>query len=266
MPISDMLVDCTVGYEIFSFMDGYSGYNQIYLAKEDAHKIAFRCPGAIGIFEWIVMPFGLKNAGATYQRVMNAIFHDLIGACMEVYIDGVVVKSQAFNHHLLDLRNAFIRMRQHDLKINPANTTGAAGAGVVISSSKGEVGRFSHQLSQGVTNNQAEYEALLLALRFLVARDVKKVVIQGDSQLVIQQALKEFKLKEPQLQDLLQETHDLLRQLIDVTLEDIPREANVEAHNLAQWASGFKKEKYCKGSNVCRLPKAQIGEPYCWKV
>ena len=56
-------------------------------------KKAFRCPGAIGIFEWVVMPFGLKNVGATYQRAMNSIFQDMIGQIVEVYIEDVVVKS-----------------------------------------------------------------------------------------------------------------------------------------------------------------------------
>jgi hypothetical protein len=56
-------------------------------------KTAFRCLGFIGLFEWVVMTLGLKNAGVTYQRAMNLIFHDLLGVLMEVYIDDVVVKS-----------------------------------------------------------------------------------------------------------------------------------------------------------------------------
>ncbi|XP_016168498.1 uncharacterized protein LOC107611045 [Arachis ipaensis] len=80
----DMLIDSAAGNEILSFMDGYSGYNQIFIAEDDVSKTAFRCPGALGTYEWVVMPFGLKNAGATYQRVMNAIFHEYIGQFMEV--------------------------------------------------------------------------------------------------------------------------------------------------------------------------------------
>ena len=64
MPVDDLLVDSAAGNEILSLMDGYSGYNQIFIAEEDVPKTAFRCPGSIGTFEWVVMPFGLKNAGS----------------------------------------------------------------------------------------------------------------------------------------------------------------------------------------------------------
>ncbi len=64
------------------------------IAEDDVPKTAFRCPGPIRIFEWLVIPFGLKNAGATYQRAMNLIFHNLIGKSIEVYIDDIVVKSK----------------------------------------------------------------------------------------------------------------------------------------------------------------------------
>ena len=63
------------------------------MAQEDIHKTAFRVPGTVGLFEYLVMTFGLKNAGATYQRAMNYIYHDLIGKLIEIYIDDVVVKS-----------------------------------------------------------------------------------------------------------------------------------------------------------------------------
>ena len=84
MPIADKLVDAAVGHKVISFMDGNAGYNQIFMAEEDIAKTAFRCPGAIGLFEWVVMTFGLKNADATYQRVMNYIFHKLIDRIVKI--------------------------------------------------------------------------------------------------------------------------------------------------------------------------------------
>ena len=71
MPIADMLVDAATGHKVISFMDGNAGYNQIFMAKKDIAKTTFRCPGAISLFEWVVMTFGLKNAVATYQRPVN---------------------------------------------------------------------------------------------------------------------------------------------------------------------------------------------------
>jgi len=89
MPVADLLVDAAAGHRIISFMDGNAGYNKIFMAEEDNPKSAFRCPGHVGLFKWIVMTFGLKNA----KRAMNFIFHEFIGKLMEIYIDDVVIKS-----------------------------------------------------------------------------------------------------------------------------------------------------------------------------
>ena len=76
LPNIDLLIDSAAGSSMFLFMDGYSGYNQIRMAAKDAEKTTFRTP--IRNFYYTVMPFGLKNAGATYQQTMTAIFHDMI--------------------------------------------------------------------------------------------------------------------------------------------------------------------------------------------
>ena len=83
MPIKDMLVDFATNNELLFFMDGFSGYNHNLITVEDIPKTAFRCLGSIGTFEWLVMSFGLKNVGATYQRAMNAIFFDMLGYHMD---------------------------------------------------------------------------------------------------------------------------------------------------------------------------------------
>ena len=117
LPHIDTLVDITAGHEMFSFMDGFSGYNQIKMAPEDAEKTAFRTP--LGNFYYTVMPFGLKNAGATYQRAMTAIFHDMIHHSVEVYVDDLVAKSKCRTEHLRDLEGVFKRCRKFNMRMNP---------------------------------------------------------------------------------------------------------------------------------------------------
>ncbi|XP_073277708.1 uncharacterized protein [Primulina huaijiensis] len=149
MPIPDMLIDSVARHELLSFMDGFSGYNQIKIAESDTHKTAFRCPGAVGTFEWLVMPFGLKNAGATYQRAMNSIFHDMIGQHIEVYIDDIVVKSKQAADNVERLRRSFQRMRQHELKLNPLKCAFGVKAGNFL-------GFLVHQRGVEVDKNKAK--------------------------------------------------------------------------------------------------------------
>ena len=129
MPNADLLIDAAAGHKILSFMDGNAGYNQIFMAEEDIPKTAFRCPGALGLYEWVVMTFGLKNAGATYQRAMNFMFHDLIGRLVEIYIDDVMVKSKAIHDHVKDLREVLERARRYGLKMNPHKCAFGVSAG-----------------------------------------------------------------------------------------------------------------------------------------
>ena len=92
LPIMELMIDATTGHEALSFMDGSSGYNQIQMALRDEELIAFRTPK--GIYYYKVMSFGLKNAGATYQRVMQKIFHDMLYKNVECYVNDLVVKSR----------------------------------------------------------------------------------------------------------------------------------------------------------------------------
>jgi hypothetical protein len=89
------------------------------MAKEDVKKPAFRCPKFVGLFEWVYMTFGLKNAGATYQRAMNLIFHDLLRVLMEVYIDDIVVKSVGLKEQMADLKLSLERMKKYGMRMNP---------------------------------------------------------------------------------------------------------------------------------------------------
>jgi hypothetical protein len=119
MPVADLLVDSTSGNKVISFLDSNVGYNQIIMAKEDMSKTAFRCPEFVGLFEWVIMTFGMKNTSAMHQRAMNLIFHNLLRVLMEVYIDDVVVKSVGFEEHMTDLKLSLERMKKYGLRMNP---------------------------------------------------------------------------------------------------------------------------------------------------
>ncbi|XP_019434188.1 PREDICTED: uncharacterized protein LOC109340879, partial [Lupinus angustifolius] len=97
VPHIDVLVDSTADHALFSFMDGYSGYHQIKMALEDVNKTTFITPW--GTFCYQVMPFGLKNAMATYQRAMVTLFHDMMHKEIEVYVDDIICKSKIEGEH-----------------------------------------------------------------------------------------------------------------------------------------------------------------------
>jgi hypothetical protein len=83
MHVADMLINNASGNRVISFLDANVGYNQFFMARKDVSKTAFICLGFIGLFECVVMTIGLKHAGATYQRAMNLIFHELLENTME---------------------------------------------------------------------------------------------------------------------------------------------------------------------------------------
>ena len=113
----DLLIDYAVGSVMFSFIDRFSGYNQIRMAPKDVEKTAFRTP--IGNFKYIMMLFGLKNAGTTYQRTMVAVFHNMMHRELEDYVDDIVVKSKKGEEHVQVLRKVFERCRTYKLRMNP---------------------------------------------------------------------------------------------------------------------------------------------------
>ncbi|KAL2240243.1 UNVERIFIED_CONTAM: Retrovirus-related Pol polyprotein from transposon opus [Sesamum indicum] len=127
LPRIDLLVDSTAGYEIFSMMDGYQGYHQIFMATEDREKTYFVTDR--GIFLLQSSAFSLKNAGATYQKLVNKMFAQQIGKTMEVYVDDMLIKSQKLEDHLTHLETAFATMRRYGMKLNPSKCTFGVGGG-----------------------------------------------------------------------------------------------------------------------------------------
>lgn len=118
LPRIDVIVYTTVGHRVLSFMDAYSGHNQIFLNKSDEVKTAFIIEKDLYCYR--VMLFGLKNAGETYQRLVNQMYKQQIGKTIEVSVDKLMVKSKELAQHMADLRESFAVLHKYKMKLNPA--------------------------------------------------------------------------------------------------------------------------------------------------
>ena len=131
MPKIDQLVDVTYGHSRMSFLDAFQSYHQIALSAEDQEKTAFISPDAN--YHYIVMPFGLKNVRATYQRMITRMFREKMGRTIEIYINDMVVKSKIEARHIEDLRGVFEVLRQHKLCLNTDKCAFGVGVGKFLS-------------------------------------------------------------------------------------------------------------------------------------
>nr|XP_025678255.1 uncharacterized protein LOC112778105 [Arachis hypogaea] len=431
MSIADMLIDSIAGHEILSFMDGYSGYNQIYIAEEDVSKTAFRCPGALGTFEWVVMPFGLKNAGnflgflvqkkgieidknkakailkapppankkqlqaflgkVNYlrrfisnlsgktkvfapliklkkeeelqwktehqeafdnikqyltnppimtpprhgaplklyvsasevtiggmlaqedengnerviyylSRVLNDVqsrYSPIEKLCLALYfsclklkyyliprnvyviskfdvlkymlsspilhgrlgkwmlaltefslyfvparaVKGQVLADFLVDHPCIDIDEnslSFVGLVPWKLYFDGSCHKGGVGIGILIISPSGEPSKFLFELNYSCSNNEAEYEALIMGLELLLERGVKNVEIFEDSQLVVRQVSLEYRCVSENLRKYFNVATELLSKFDNIIVRHVPRELNQEANELAQIASRYK--------------------------
>nr|KYP67764.1 Transposon Ty3-I Gag-Pol polyprotein [Cajanus cajan] len=117
LPNIDRLVDGASGHKLLTFLDAYSGYNQIRMHPQDEVKMTFITESANYCYR--VMSFGLKNVGTTYQRLMDKVFKYHIGKNLEVYVDDMVVKSNDLGTHKDDLIEVFQQLWKHDMRLNP---------------------------------------------------------------------------------------------------------------------------------------------------
>ncbi|XP_072078031.1 uncharacterized protein [Arachis hypogaea] len=181
------------------FMDAYSGYNQIQMYPSNQNKTAFITE--YGNYCYKVMSFGLKNAGATYQRLMDKIFAKQIGRNIEVYVDDMIAKTKVGKNHFDDLTEIFGQLRKYNMRLNPekcafgvqsvladfiaefsvpsttedyiewslyvdgSSNPQGCGAGIILDDGCGNVIEQSLNFSINASNNQSEYEALVAGLR-----------------------------------------------------------------------------------------------------
>ena len=123
----DQIIDALAGHGMLSFLNAFSRYHQIPMHPPDAEKTAFITPHKLLCYN--VMQFGLKNVGATYQRLVIKMFKPLLGKIIEVYIDDMLVKSKEHLDHAEHLQEAFELLRVYDMKLNPSKCAFGVSAG-----------------------------------------------------------------------------------------------------------------------------------------
>ena len=150
LPRIDQIMDASAGHGMLSFLDAFSRYHQIPMHSPDAEKTSFITPH--GLYCYNVMHFGLKNDGATYQRLVTKMFCPLLGSTMEVYIDDMLVKSKQRPDHTTHLQQTFDLLRKYGMKLNPLKC--AFGM---------SVGRFLGFMvtQRGIEANPAQLKAIL---------------------------------------------------------------------------------------------------------
>src|SRR4051812_7208325 len=130
LPRIDHIIDSTAGCDLLSFLDAYSGYNQIRMKEEDEEHTSFITP--YGVFCYKTMPFGLKNAGATYQQMMQACLKEKIGRNVQVYVDDIVIKTYNTTTLLDNLRETFTALNKYRIKLNPKKCAFGVPAGKLL--------------------------------------------------------------------------------------------------------------------------------------
>ncbi|KAI5343608.1 hypothetical protein L3X38_011484 [Prunus dulcis] len=225
LPRIDQLVDATAGHELLSFMDVYSGYNQIFMNPADREHTTFITNK--GLYCYDVMPFSLKNAGATYQRLVNQIFAELMGTCIEVYVDDMLVKSRTADRHLH--RPPSPKGPLWTLYVDGSSNQQGCGAGLVQILLNRTTIEYAIWFEFKTSDNEAEYAALLSSLWLAKVMGVEQLWICSDSQLVVNRVNTKFEAKDASMAAYLAHTRRLLSQFGAYQIQQIPRSEKSKA-------------------------------------
>ncbi|GKB73705.1 reverse transcriptase domain-containing protein [Tanacetum coccineum] len=130
LPEINWKIESLCGYPFKCLLDAYKGYHYIQMAESDEEKMAFHT--SQGVYCYTKMPFSLKNAGATYQRLVDRAFDNHVGRNMEVYVDDLVIKSHTEADMLRDIGETFRTLQKINMKLNPKKCTFGAVEGVFL--------------------------------------------------------------------------------------------------------------------------------------
>ncbi|XP_070040705.1 uncharacterized protein [Nicotiana tomentosiformis] len=222
LPHIDQLINSTAGHEMFSFLDAYTGYNQINMDPLDEVKTSFITYS--GTYCYKVMPFALKNVGATYQRLVLANF---VADFSTNLVPEVEKKLQVFTGSNSGTWILFT---------DGSSNVKGAGLGIVLIPLSGEIIRQAIKCYP-ITNNEAEYEAVIAGLKLARELGIEQIVIKSDSQLVVNLMQGTYIEREARMQQYLEKAWELVRQFQSWKVVQIPREENGKANALANLAS-----------------------------
>nr|ABF97190.1 retrotransposon protein, putative, Ty3-gypsy subclass [Oryza sativa Japonica Group] len=269
----DQVVDSTAGCELLSFLDCYSGYHQIRLKESDYLKTSFITP--FGAYCYITMPFGLKNAGATYQRMIQRklshyfqshsvtvvtsfplgdILHNreangrIAKWALELmsldisFKPRTSIKSQALADFLAEWTECQEDMPEEKMEYWTMHFDGSkrltgTGAGVVLISPTGERLSYVLWIHFSASHNVAEYEALLHGLRIAISLGIRRLIVRGDSQLGVNQVTKEWSCLDVNMTAYRQEVRKLEDKFDGLELTHVLRHNNEAADRLANFGS-----------------------------
>ncbi|XP_074289290.1 uncharacterized protein LOC141614446 [Silene latifolia] len=281
LPHIDAMVDATAGHEILTFLDAWSGYNHIKMYPGGQEKTAFTSER--GIYCYNVMPFGLKNAGSTYQSLVNMMFKEKIGQTMEIYIDNMVVKSKQASQDHQHLADTFSTLRKYQMKLNLTKCTFEVSSGKFmgymvtqrgIEASTEQIrailqlespqkpkdiqrltGRVEALNRYQATNNEAEYEALILGLRLAMDLKIKYLKICCDSKLIVNHVNDSYETRDSRMMAYLDVAKELTLRFATFNIKQIPRDQNAEADALATLGATFKARE------ISTIPIVHVLEP-----
>ncbi|XP_042400762.1 uncharacterized protein LOC121990751 [Zingiber officinale] len=218
------MVDSTVECELICMLDVYQGYHQVPLTREDQEKVSFVTTD--GTFCYKVMPFGLKNAGATYQRMMNK------------YQPRSAIKAQALADFVAEVQNLEPES-SWKVYVDGSFARQGSGIGILLISPREDRVQLSIRLDHRATNNEAEYEALIAGLQAARHVGATKVLIHSDSQLATQQLNGTFEINSSRLRLYAEAFERLKASFQEVIVCKIPRSENQIADELTKLASAL---------------------------
>nr|GEU59130.1 reverse transcriptase domain-containing protein [Tanacetum cinerariifolium] len=252
----DWKVESLGGYPFKFFLDAYKGYHQIQLAESDEEKMVFHT--GQGVYCYAKMPFGLKNDGATYQRLVDKAFNSQIAKRLRRYfqahpiavitdqpIKQIMSRPDVLADFLAEMPDksppdaSIVETQQEPWTIFTYGSScmDGSGARLLLTSPKGTEFTYALRFQFAATNNEAEYEALIASLRITAQMGVQNVYVSVDSKLVVNQVLGAYVAKEENMIKYLEKVKSLVSGFTNFSINQVPRSKNKKADALSKIAS-----------------------------